>query len=146
MSRLPQFRFYHLGARRLQEALPEVLETILAQKQRVLVQARSADEVASLDTLLWVYREDSFLPHGRDGDADFVRHPIVITQNEANPNRAQVRILLNPGDALRFVNSAYEVLIVLFDAYDEDIVLQAREVWKHLKDQGVNLVYQNEKV
>jgi DNA polymerase-3 subunit chi len=56
--------FYHLGTTALERALPRLLERALADGHRVVVLAGSAERVAHLDGLLWIYNEASFLPHG----------------------------------------------------------------------------------
>jgi len=45
--------------------------------------------------ILWTYRDDSFLPHAtwRVGDAQ--DQPIVLAVEEGNPNRANVRFLVD---------------------------------------------------
>ena len=64
--------FYHLTLKPLEDVLPGLLETCLQRDWRVVVQAGSAERVTALDSLLWSYRDDSFLPHGTasDGEAD----------------------------------------------------------------------------
>ena len=61
--------FYHLGRQPLDRVLPGLLEKTLERGWRAVVQAGSRERVEALDTLLWTYADDSFLPHGtaRDG-------------------------------------------------------------------------------
>ena len=63
--------FYHLERRTLEEVLPTLLEMSLKRGWRAAVQAASEERVEALNTLLWTYREERFLPHGtaRDGHA-----------------------------------------------------------------------------
>ena len=69
---MPEFRFHHLERRRLDQALPDLLDSALAEGLRAVVQARSPEEVEAINERLWTFSEESFLPHGsaRDGDAE----------------------------------------------------------------------------
>jgi len=68
-ARVTEVYFYHLERRTLEEVLPTLLELSLKRGWRAAVQAASDERVEALNTLLWTYREESFLPHGtaRDG-------------------------------------------------------------------------------
>ena len=60
--------FYHLEHQALEGALPGLIERTLARDWRAVIQAGSEERVEALDTLLWTYREESFLPHGTRRD------------------------------------------------------------------------------
>src|SRR5215469_7887916 len=86
--------FYHLERRSLEDVLPELLERTLARGWRALVRAESSDRAQALDTLLWTYDEESFLPHAQRGDGDAAAQPILITIEPGNPNGAEVLFLV----------------------------------------------------
>src|SRR3972149_5453400 len=87
--------FYHLERRSLEQVLPTLLERSLARGWRAAVQAASEERVEALNTLLWTYHEESFLPHGTAGDGRPAAHPIYLTVAEDNPNEAEVRFLVD---------------------------------------------------
>ena len=131
--------FYHLIRSPLEKALPEILDKALKAGLRVVVMAGSPERVAYLDSLLWTWQADSWLPHGtaRDGDADL--QPVFITDQDDNPNSATMLVMTDgviPDDVSRF-----ERALTLFDGKDDDAVQQARGLWKTWKDQGFELVY-----
>src|SRR6478609_4934129 len=70
--------FYHLERRTLEEVLPTLLERSLERGWRATVQAASEERVEALDTLLWTYREESFLAHGRARDGFARRNPFTL--------------------------------------------------------------------
>ena len=129
---------------RLDQALPALLETALAEGRRAVVQAASVEARDALNERLWSYREDSFLPHGGPGDGDPATQPIFLTETDTAPNGAALRVLLNPADAPRFVATAVERIVVLFDARDEAAMAAARAAWKSLKDAGAAPSYWRE--
>jgi DNA polymerase III subunit chi len=131
--------FYHLERRTLEEVLPTLLERSLERGWRAAVQAASEERVEALDTLLWTYREESFLAHGtaRDGHAD--AQPIYLTADNGNPNGAQVRFLV---DGAELEDAApYARVVYVFDGKDEGAVGRARAEWQRAKAQGFSVSY-----
>jgi DNA polymerase-3 subunit chi len=131
--------FYHLEHQPLERVLPSLVEKTLERGWRAIVQAGSEERVEALDTLLWTYREDSFLPHGtrRDGNAD--AQPVFLTTGEENPNGAQVRFLVDGAEAGDL--SGYARVVYLFDGRDAAAVAQAREQWKAAREAGGEVTY-----
>ncbi len=92
---MTEVRFYHLIDQRLDRVLPQLLEISLSRGWRVVVQAASEERVEAIDAQLWTYRDDSFLPHGTARGAEAIEQPILITADDANPNGANVRFLID---------------------------------------------------
>jgi len=92
------------------------------------VRASSAERVASLDTLLWTYRDDSFLPHGCAGEPSAGHHPVYLTTGDEIPNDADVLFVVDQSDTADFTSVTRT--IVMFDDADQDAVTFAREQWK----------------
>lgn len=132
--------FYHLERSELEQALAPLLEKCLQRGWRALVRGTSAERLDQLDTALWTYRDDSFLPHAREGDP--ARQPIWLTEAPGNPNAAQVLFLVDcadPGDI-----SAFERACILFDGRDEAALVLARSRWKEAKETGTIASYWRE--
>jgi DNA polymerase III chi subunit, HolC len=70
--------FYHLEHQSLERTLPALVERTLERNWRAVIQVGSEERVEALDTLLWTYREESFLPHGtrRDGNPEQISWPM----------------------------------------------------------------------
>ena len=82
--------FYHLERRALEEILPGLIEKSLQRGWRAVVRTDSSERSDSIDTLLWTYDDQSFLPHAQSSDGDSARQPVLITVEDENPNGAQV--------------------------------------------------------
>jgi DNA polymerase-3 subunit chi len=137
--------FYHLERAPLERVLPELLEKSLERGWHAVVQAGSDERVEALDTALWTYREDSFLPHGTASLGHPERQPVYLTTGEGNPNGAAIRFLVDgaePGDL-----SGYERAVYLFDGRDAEAVARARGQWTAVKEAGYAVTYwqQNER-
>jgi DNA polymerase-3 subunit chi len=132
--------FYHLNRQPLERVLPTLLEKSLERGWRVVVQSSSEERVEALDAHLWTFSEESFLPHGTWRDAEAREHPVLLTVNDDNPNRATVRFLLD-GAAIPADASAYARIVLLFDGNDADAVDAARTRWSEAKAQGFDVTY-----
>ena len=102
--------FYHLQNMSVENVLPPLLEKSLERGWRVVVQSTSEERADALDAHLWTYRDESFLPHAtwRAGDAE--EQPILLMVADGNPNRANVRFLIDNA-ALPADSESYERMI-----------------------------------
>ncbi|MGZ5867718.1 MAG: DNA polymerase III subunit chi [Xanthobacteraceae bacterium] len=132
--------FYHLQNMSLENVLPPLLEKSLERGWRVVVQSTSQERADALDAHLWTYRDDSFLPHAtwRAGDAQ--DQPIVLVVEEANPNNANVRFLVDNA-ALPADSHAYERMVLVFNGDDGDALAAARGAWTDCKSRGFEVTY-----
>ncbi len=129
--------FYHLELQPLERVLPVLLEKTLERGWRAVVQGGSAERLVELDTQLWTYRDDSFLPHGRAGDGNDALQPVLLTAAGDNPNGANVRFFVDravPQDA-----EGYQRIVYLFSGHDPEAVADARGAWRALS-QGQHAV------
>jgi DNA polymerase-3 subunit chi len=141
---MTEIRFYHLQRTRLEEVLPTMLERAYGRGQRVLVALGSPERVEALAAHLWTYRADSFLPHGTIKDGNAAAQPIFLTDQNDNPNQAQLLLLCD--GAARDNLASYELVCELFDGNDDLAVTEARARWRDYKSAGHSLIYyqQNE--
>lgn len=137
---MAEMLFYHLQRQPLEKVLPPLLEKSLARGWRVIVQASSDERVEALDAHLWTYRDDSFLPHGTDRESDPASQPVLLTTRDHNPNRAEVRFLIDGADVPADADG-YERIVLLFDGEDPDALAAARERWTQAKAQGLATTY-----
>ena len=137
--------FYHLEKMPLDSALPMLLEKAFESGQKVLVKVDMAERADYLNTLLWTYKPDSFLPHGVEKDGNAENQPILITHKDNyNPNNATLVVLVdNVPVPLEedFVRALY-----FFDGRNPDSLQKARQEWQRVSDAGADRFYwqQNE--
>src|SRR6266566_3898506 len=132
--------FYQLQRQPLERVLPTLIEKSLERGWRVIVQAASEERVEALDAQLWIFRDDSFLPHGTWREAEASEQPILLTLDGDNPNGAAVRFLIDgapmPTDA-----DAYRRIVLIVDGEDPDAVEAARARWSEGKAKGLDVTY-----
>ncbi len=131
--------FYHLERQPLDKVLPSLLERTLARGWRAVVQAGSEERVEALDSLLWTFDEESFLPHGTSKDGRLERQPIYLTAGDDNPNGAAIRFLVDGADLPEL--SHYVRVVLIFDGHDASAVEKARAQWRTAKEQGCQMAY-----
>jgi DNA polymerase III subunit chi len=131
--------FYHLQRQRLEDALPALLDKVLAAKKRAVVMLGSAERVEAANNHLWTHDDRSFLPHGSARDGFAAEQPIWLTEADENPNRAEILLL---GDGARSARIAeYQRCFELFDGNDAEAVAAARLRWHSYAAAGHEVVY-----
>lgn len=128
---MAEILFYHLEIRPLEAVLPQLLEKTIERGWRAVVELGSREKAEALDTHLWTFRDDSFLPHGMAGEGDDALQPIVLTTEPDNPNNANVRFFADR--AVPQAAESYQRIVYLFSGLDPDAVAEARLAWRALK-------------
>lgn len=137
---MTEILFYHLSERTLDQVLPGLVEKSLERDWKVVIQAGSPERAETLDTLLWTYREESFIPHGMVQDGTESLQPVWLTTEADNPNSANIRFLVDGAELDE--PEGYTRLIYMFDGHDNSAVEHARTRWKFHKDQdGIDQTY-----
>lgn len=136
---MAEILFYHLTESNLESALPTLLEKSVGRGWRAVVQTGSEERRDALDQHLWLYRDDSFLPHATDHEPHAREQPIIVTAGPANPNDSQVRFLVD--GAMPPALDGYERAVFLFDGNDGEQLEAARSHWKTLKAGGHDVTY-----
>ncbi len=131
--------FYHLQRAALESVLPGLLEKTLERGWRAAVRAGSRARVEALDTHLWTYRDDSFLPHGAGGEA--ARQPIWLTDDEDALNDPQVLFLVDGAKTETSAIGGFERCVMIFDGNDDEAVSHARTFWKNCAAAGHEATY-----
>jgi len=132
--------FYHLENRPLESVLPVLLERSLERGWRVVVHTTLEERVDALDSHLWTFRDDSFLPHGTFREATAADQPVLLMVSDDNPNGAVVCILIDRAPIPE--NAAdYQRVVVVFDGSDEGAVAEARESWQAVRARGLDATY-----
>ena len=135
--------FYHLERQTLEQVLPRLVQASLGRDWRVVVKAGSLERIQALNTHLWTWADDVFLPHAAAGDARFTEfaadQPVWLTHEDDVPNDAQVLVLVD--GAAHDDLSRFERCVFIFDGNDETALATARADWSRLKVEGFALTY-----
>ena len=129
--------FYDLDGAPLDLGLGRLLEAALADGRRACVRLGQAERVAALDQGLWTYRNDSFLPHGCEGDPS--EQPVWLTAEPGNPNGADLLVVVD--DAFMEDREGFTDTVYLFDRRDPAMRDIARDRFAAFRDEGSRPVY-----
>lgn len=138
--------FYHLQKNSLEEVLPKLLEKAYGLKQNIKLMVGNEERVEFLNTLLWTYNEESFLPHGSKKDGNAADQPVWLSASDDNPNQAQILFLTDGAEIELEKIEFFSRILNIFDGNNPSELEKARAFWKNLKTGGFELHYfqQNE--
>jgi DNA polymerase-3 subunit chi len=139
--------FYHLERRSLEEVLPGLVEKSLARGWRAVIRTDSSERSDTIDTLLWTYDDQSFLPHAQSGDGDPTRQPVLITVEDENPNGAEILFCVGGTQPSEWSDARLTGLariVLLFDGRDSAMLATARAAWKEARAAGHDVTYWKE--
>ncbi len=136
---MTEIRFYHLNTKTLDQALPDIVQKALSAGHKIVIRAENDVEVERLNTLLWSFRPDSFIPHGSKKDGNAAQQPVWLTAANENPNNANV-VIATGGVEIESLDSI-TLACDLFDGRSDQNVTAARARWKNYKDAGHALTY-----
>lgn len=133
--------FYHLQQKTLDEVLPKLLQKAYSTGKRIKVKIGTEERVEFINSLLWTYNDESFLPHGskKDGFAD--QQPIWLSADIENSNTALFLFLVDGAEENAETLTQYERVFNIFDGNSAEAVQQARRLWKDYKNSGCEVYY-----
>ena len=133
--------FYHLQKSSLDQILPKLCEKAYATGKRIKIFLGIEERVEFINTLLWTYADETFLPHGSKKDGFVESQPIFISAQEENENNAEILILADGATLPLEKLNSYERVLNIFDGNDELSLQNARFFWKDIKSLGGELHY-----
>ncbi len=132
----PRIDFYILSA--AGAAARERLACQLADKAynhgySVYIFTSGAAQAATLDDLLWTFRQDSFVPHERYPLRGAHTSPVLI--GNASPLAVTANALINLTDTVPAGIEKFERIMEVVDA-DASVLSASRQRFKHYREQG----------
>ena len=125
--------FYHLQKQVLEDVLPKLIEKAYSTGEKIKIKIGTEQRIEFINSLLWTYNEESFLPHGskEDGFADL--QPIWLTEDDKNPNDAEFLFLVDGANVSQSEVVNFQRIFNIFDGNNADELAKARNLWKELK-------------
>jgi len=133
-----EYWFYHLEASTVEGILPGLLEKTRQKGWRALVKLPQS-QLKEMDDYLWTYKDDSFLPHGRDDEPLAEQQPITLSANVETADGYQAVFLIGGTDIADM--SGVERCMVMINGRSENDVMRERKRWKALKETDAALSY-----
>ena len=133
-----EYWFYHLEASTLEAVLPGLLEKTRAKGWRALVKMPEG-QIKEMDDYLWSFRDDSFLPHGRDDEPMSEQQPIVLSAQAETAAGFEAVFLLG-GAKIDKMDGVARAMVMINSRSQEDVT-RARARWKALKETDAKRSY-----
>ena len=133
--------FYHLQKAPLEQVLPKLCEKAFSTGKRIKILLGTEERVEFINSLLWTYNEESFLPHGSKKDGFVDEQPIFISAAEENENNATILILADGAQLDAGKLTDYERVLNIFDGNNTQALEAARAYWKEIKALNGDLHY-----
>ena len=115
----------------------QLTEKIRKEGYDIYIHAASSEEAATIDDLLWTFRDISFLPHTAIDSADAVEDcPVIIGWDGETPLAR--RVLINLSGAVPDNPDAYERIIEVVPS-EPAHRQQARLRYKDYRDKGLEM-------
>ncbi len=138
MSTPPEHWFYHLEGSTIEGVLPGLLEKTLAKGWRALVKLPK-DQLETMDDHLWTFRDDSFLPHGRDDEPMGDWQPVLLSHDIDDAKGFDAVFFIGGTDIADMAGVSRAM--VMINGRSETDVTKERARWKALKAKGAALSY-----
>lgn len=107
------------------------------QGRRVLLHTEDDDQAGHLDRLLWCYRDESFIPHGRLDGADPALNPVLIASAGQDPGEEH-DVLINLAREIPTFFSRFDRVAECVD-HDEDAREASRQRYRYYQQHGYPL-------
>ena len=117
--------------------LPRLLETLYREGIKCLVYTPPLHQRDEINGLLWTYRADSFLPHGRCSDPYAEAQPILVSHQCVPRNGATACLMLNGNGPENL--SVFHAYYYLFQAGHEASTQGSRTHWRRHQEAGHTL-------
>ena len=135
---MAEYWFYHLEVSTLEGVLPGLLEKTLEKGWRALVKMPEA-QLTELDSFLWTFRDDAFLPHGRHDEPQAELQPILLSATTDSAKGFDAVFLLG-GTSIADIDGVSRTMVMINGRSQEDVTRE-RGRWKDLKASGASLAY-----
>ena len=141
VNKLEKAYFYNSSHRDVVADIYWLVEKLFKEKNRILVCCKDLETVEVIDSFLWAYKEDGFIPHSTATKEKSSLYPILITTDiheyyEHNVLLASSGIFINEKDWRKFSKAYY-----FFDDQENKEKENAREMWKSFSSQKINCKY-----
>ncbi len=136
---MAEYWFYHLEASTLQQVLPDLLGKTLGKGWRAMVRLPDGANLSEWDDFLWTFRDDSFLPHGREDQGRADQQPVLLA-NGAKTAEGFHAVFVVDGAEIE-PGPETERVMVMIDGRSSEAVSRERARWKRLSATDAKLSY-----
>ena len=126
-----EINFYQCDESITKSIAPLMLK-ILEENKKALIFASDLARISEIDSGLWSYGKNKFIPHITISDKDFIfeRQPILISNKEENSNKADYLILVE--EASEAFLSNFSRVFYFYDSLTSEAAKKAEKKYRAL--------------
>lgn len=116
-------------------------EKVYLLGQRLYIHTGDAHQTQALDRLLWTFRQNSFVPHGIEGESPDPGAAVLIghgTSAESHNHAAERDLLINLAPEIPLFFSSFKRVAEIVDDNEQN-KLHGRERYRFYRDRGYTL-------
>ena len=137
--------FYEFMNTEAKQALPAIVQKCLGQQWKVVIQCESEEIRDDLNSLLWIFEKESFLPHGTKADGYSDKQPVYLTCINENPNGAKAKIAFGIVDIGEIDSiSDFDRYMIFIESSDKETLKAGSEYFQKLIKSGFQPKYQQQ--
>lgn len=115
-----------------------LVDKIYREGYRILIHVPDRDQARHIDRLLWTYRDQSFIPHGRTGEVDHGITPVLI--DDSGQPEEENQVLVNLGLEVPAFYARFERFCEIADN-DPEVRNAGRTRYAYYREQGYPLYH-----
>ena len=141
MKKLEKVYFYNSSQRDIIADISWLTEKLYKERNRIVVYCKDQETVELINTFLWRYKEDVFIPHSVEKNEQSIIDPVLITTEVDQNHKHNVLlaingVLINEKDWLNFATVYY-----FFDNKENKEKENARLMWKSFSTLDISCKY-----
>jgi DNA polymerase IIIc chi subunit len=141
MKKLEKVYFYNSSQRDIIADISWLTEKLYKERNRIVVYCKDQETVELINTFLWSYKEDVFIPHSVEKNEQSIIDPVLITTEVDQNHNYNVLlaingVLINEKDWLNFSTVYY-----FFDNKENKEKENARLMWKSFSALDITCKY-----
>ncbi len=138
---MPDCIFYRVVRKRTERVLVQLVRKALGDNSRILIHAQDEHRLRQFDEFLWLFDDESFIPHGMAGKGNEDSQPALLATGTENLNNAHLLASLGPCLLEPSEITGFSRVYVIFDGMDDAQLSGARKSWKRVVDEGWPAAY-----
>ncbi|MDC3067791.1 DNA polymerase III subunit chi [Paracoccaceae bacterium] len=136
-----QVFFYNSSDRDRLRDVSILIENLYLRNNRILVLSSDQETASILDNFLWIYKEESFVPHSMQPNENGFPTPVFITTNIDEFHRYQTLLSINGILIENQKWAGFKKIYYFFSENDINEKQNARLMWKNFSSQNLVCKY-----
>jgi DNA polymerase-3 subunit chi len=134
----PNIVFIVLSSAVKEKIVCDLAEKCFLSHKRVVILVKDENEAQQIDKLLWMWKQQSFVPHrySESLDESFAESVVITTQVNKNPD-FDILLTLHPVDWDILVK--FGMVIDFAEKYDSHALQESRNRFRNFKEKGVSV-------